>query len=419
MNILACTHIGNKCDKLLFDRVLLLSRINNSYLTLFCNSNELVKTVDGNINITTQLSALKSRFFDVVIAIGIKGFEKVKEFVRKEKLPLVYVVTNKNGTLRFPESFSLISHVVVSHKSQFLKSFFYNGFVNVLSLPLVMPAGNTTYSLTGKVPVLLFVATINMFKGPQAIQMVRLINFLTGFKVKLVLPDPFPNIFNSNTDAISINDVDIDTLVSGSDIVIGEGEIIEKAILFCKPAIIVGERGYGGILTKTSFTDQYKSAFQGRIGGGLEEHIPEKLIIDDILNVIDWGNDKVDGMVADNFNLLENTNKEISEQWNGLIKAVVEKHNAYALHPKRTKLKLNQAFKINKLSETSYVLSEVITRKYHSTVEREECDIIRMFQQGKVVEEALTEAGYDDEPEVFFSFIDELVKEKILITDGR
>lgn len=74
--------------------------------------------------------------------------------------------------------------------------------------------------------------------------------------------------------------------LNGNNIVIGSGQIIYECLLNNIPAIVVGERGFGGIMTKKMLKKHYLSDFRGRIGAELFETIPHSILQDEILTIL-------------------------------------------------------------------------------------------------------------------------------------
>lgn len=104
------------------------------------------------------------------------------------------------------------------------------------------------------------------------------INLLHNKKIALFcsFKDFQKKLFNVNVTFINDNNFE-ETLISAKT-VIGEGELIAKAVLLKKPAIILGNNGYGGLLTEKNIISQYHQNFSGRIGGVINEMIPLNLL---------------------------------------------------------------------------------------------------------------------------------------------
>lgn len=86
-------------------------------------------------------------------------------------------------------------------------------------------------------------------------------------------------VFNFNVTVIS--DIEFDKTLDLSKKIIGEGPLIVKALLKKKGVIVVGTRGYGGIVSQSNVIKHLDNGFNGRFGGVYKEMIPLKLLDED------------------------------------------------------------------------------------------------------------------------------------------
>ena len=221
----------------------------------------------------------------------------------------------------------------------------------------------------------------------------------------------FPPIFNNNVKLTNENKIE------KADLVIGNGSVIEKAIANSKPSIVVGSRGFGGFVTKTNFENQLKTNFQGRLGGEIGEYIPEKILIDEILDVIDMDLEKLNTIISGNKNLLLENWKIVTAQLDQLITDTTRQYNQINENLPSLKLLLSNLFVLIPSNEKQFMLQKTKTRQLHSILEEEEYQIVKEFSQSKQVNKALFICKYNDESESFLQFINELLNEKILIID--
>ena len=246
-----------------------------------------------------------------------------------------------------------------------------------------------------------------------------LLNTLANFEIK-ILPGhkALPKIFNPHISILNKCKANVEKPVGESDVVIGSGNGIRQAISLCKPCIVVGERGYGGTITPESFELQNKNGFQGRVGGHLNEHLPGKLILEDVLDLLEWEQEKVNELVNGNWQLLKKENDRLQKQIGNLFENVVKGHQLLNGQIGKASLKLSGAFQVAPVSKEIFNLTDSLTRKVHSQIEKEEADIINLFKGGSTIKNAMMQSGYEEEPELFNDFVKELVNEKILLVDG-
>ena len=176
--------------------------------------------------------------------------------------------------------------------------------------------------------------------------------------------------------------------------------------------------GIGGIITPENFGLQNKNGFQGRVGAHLNEHLPGKLILEDVLDLLEWEQEKLNELVNGNWQLLKKENDRLQKQIGNLFENVVKGHQLLNGQIGKASLKLSGAFQVAPVSKEIFNLTDSLTRKVHSQIEKEEADIINLFKGGSTIRNAMMQSGYEEEPELFNDFVKELVNEKILVVDG-
>jgi len=60
-------------------------------------------------------------------------------------------------------------------------------------------------------------------------------------------------------------------LIEEADLIIGAGITAYEGVLRRKPVIVVGDYGFGGLVTPDTFRKHYNNRFRGRINGAKEE----------------------------------------------------------------------------------------------------------------------------------------------------
>lgn len=117
------------------------------------------------------------------------------------------------------------------------------------------------------------------------IQIIRFFNLHPKFRFNIYLnysdyESLLKNISNEN---ILFSDYCVDNLIKGNhDIFISSGPGISDLLFLERPILIVGSKGYGGLLSMKNFNQHIDCDFSGRIGGDENEPIPEQLLIKDI-----------------------------------------------------------------------------------------------------------------------------------------
>lgn len=195
------------------------------------------------------------------------------------------------------------------------------------------------------------------------IKLVRILNQLTQYDIILQTNNKqLSNSLNSNIKIISQYS-DIGEQVQNSDIVIGSGYTSLYAIANNKPCITIGEKGYGGLLTLENIEDQYKSFFQGRIGGRCLEMLPEKLIVEDVQDII---NHKTNNASIQLLNFVNKMQSCLLEE----IKYVIQHSRVIGLSVE-TELIFNSDFTIIK-SKDKYWIMNRYDKKIHGWIEEDQ-----------------------------------------------
>lgn len=269
---------------------------------------------------------------------------------------------------------------------------------------------------SNKPRILVIIHHQNLFFSPFY-QIAPWLNKLLNFDIKVVSDNKaLRKMLNPNIKAIAEKRAEMDQLMVETDIFLGSGDAALKAIALGKPMIIAGERGYGGLINKENFLVQYHNHFQGRIGGELGELIPEKLLMDNVLDLLEWGSERVNKMVKENHQLLKKESAKQEKTFLDFLQLTVNSHEQLKNDLWTMKLKLSGAWQLLPLTQDKYVLNNIQTGYVHSHFEKEEAEIIRLFGKGITVKKALTTSGYEEEPEMFTEFVQDLVHEKILVT---
>lgn len=219
--------------------------------------------------------------------------------------------------------------------------------------------------------------------------------------------------YNTNIFLLKRNLAEIDSIIETCDLIIGSGEAVTRTITLKKPCIIVGERGYGGILNNDVFNYQYIHNFQGRIGGSLEEYIPENLILEDINTVFSYKESVLYDLTSSNYNLLQNQQSQIKNRWRQCLSDIIK--NSSDSNMIDSIIHISKDYALIHLSDEIYIISEVHTRKIHSQIGKDEADIINLFAGGNYLQQAISNSAFSDKPELIIDFVKILITEKILI----
>ena len=186
-----------------------------------------------------------------------------------------------------------------------------------------------------------------------------------------------------------------------SEMVIGSGYPVITALLENKKAIVVGEKGFGGIVNRENLGHHFGNFFQGRNGGKYDEYIPLDLLkrsIEDT-NTPFLSEDMRKYLDAGNSGFID------------ILQQVVESGRMIGNNLKNTPLILKKEYLLMRHDKSFRIVNHLLGT-FHKRINESECAILSRFNRGCTPQTVLDEYP-EYEPEVM-EFIDELVAMKIL-----
>lgn len=245
------------------------------------------------------------------------------------------------------------------------------------------------------------------------IRLAPIINLFSGFNFIIISDQQyFYNIFNPN---IIISDIEnLSKNIEEADFLIGNGICVLQALLAKKPAIVVGENGYGGFITPQIIDKQYQTFFSGRIGGEIMEHIPPKLLIDDIITISELEVDEIKQLTKLNIAYLEIQQVNTTNSFINILLSVIRTHTEIQSNLLNCTLRISSDFGLIPIDQNRFVISMITNNYSHSMVDKEGFEIIQQFRKAIKVLTAMKNTGNTNEEEEFKNFIVELLSEGIL-----
>lgn len=71
---------------------------------------------------------------------------------------------------------------------------------------------------------------------------------------------------------------EIRDVIDEADLIIGTDITAREGVLHRKPVIVVGDYGFGGLVTPDTFRSQYNNCFRGKINGLKDEYFPLEIL---------------------------------------------------------------------------------------------------------------------------------------------
>lgn len=258
----------------------------------------------------------------------------------------------------------------------------------------------------------IFIAFNSNYADELLIRIAPVINHLSSFDYKIVSKQKkLPKIFNDNITLVSCKSFNRE--MEGSDLVIGNGFTVLEAILSEKPVIVIGDNGFGGLVKSQMIETQYQKFFSGRIGGEIDEKIPAKFLIDDILRVLYIEEEERQQLISQNKAFLEQQQKNISQTLNNILLKVVNDYSEIKNNLMNCQLIISKDFELIPFFD-GYVVSMIKTNYSHSLIDKESFEIIKQFKEGNKVITVMKETNNINEENEFKNFIVELLTQHIL-----
>lgn len=242
----------------------------------------------------------------------------------------------------------------------------------------------------------------DMLNSDVFLKILPLINALADYQIYLYTKNrAIASLINKHIKIVK-NMEEIESYINRADIVIGSGYSAFLACKLRKKVIVVGERGYGGLVTETNIQAFYSNFFQGRNGGKLDEYIPLQLLAHDIETDIDEQNKQ----------LLLGTLQQ-SEQGNiDHFMSIFENHLLEEDNIDKQYI-INPCYTVGKVNKFFYVI-DTNTNKRIKRINESECVIMVEFRNSNNISTLLNKypAEYKDD---IYLFVQELIEKKYLV----
>lgn len=358
-SILIYSHIKNTVDSHFLSSLLIM--LSNNRFTIYVITNKKFKPTCKNnciifIKNTTRIT------YDIILAINKGGYALINEKVNK---PILYCVNSRY----YYESFGVkikYNQLIVYDRSNDIR-------LNDSSTLLInTPFQYTNFSCYIQYNETLTDYLISVEEFETMLQVGYVFNQLVDKSIELHFPINVDteSFFNPNI-VLSKENEDIVNSIYKSNLFIGEGQAVIMAILMLKPVIIVGNKGYGGIVNENNIYNHYKSGFSGRLGGVRGEDIPANLLLFDIFEYSKYY--KKATLINIKNNLIELLSFESTKFLKVINYFVINQYNFF----EKTKIKRNPDYELLLMKKSNeYFLKHKITNKFWGTLKPEEMKII-------------------------------------------
>lgn len=242
----------------------------------------------------------------------------------------------------------------------------------------------------------------DMLNSDVFLKILPLINALADYQIYLYTKNRTITSLKNKHIKI-LKDVDeIITHINNSDIVIGSGYPALLACKLKKKVIVVGERGYGGLVTGTNIQAFYLNFFQGRNGGKLDEYIPLQLLRKDVEAVVSEQEKQL---------LLEKLQQLETENINSFL-SIFENHipDTSKIDKKYT---INPCYTVKKVNRYFYII-DINIGKQIKRINESECLIMMEFLNSNNMSALFKKYPVEYKNDIY-QFVEELIQNKYLI----
>jgi hypothetical protein len=307
--------------------------------------------------------------YDYIIIFDQKSFNQIKKtFQNKSKIIYVTYISDVVNEYLLNEVCIYRSFIFLDKKCNLnLQKTSTNIFINMFSPPF--SSDNITDSTGGDKPTIYIDIDNDLLNSDICFKILPVMNTLVDYQIYLYTNNrAIASLINKHIKIVKDKD-DIASYINKSDIVIGSGYSALLACKLKKKVIVVGERGYGGLVTETNIQAFYLNLFQGRNGGKLDEYISHNLLVYDIENEID---EKSKQQISDKLEQLEqkNLNVFVSIFENCILDTEDILDKKYTINP---------CYTLDKVGRYFYVI-DTNTYKRIKRINESECLIMLEFQ---------------------------------------
>lgn len=349
---------------------------------------------------------------DLVLLFDIDLIDSVVEVKEKRNIPIILFSWSSNILLTHTARLKLIDHIVMVNN----KSIDHFGTLDMYKTTAILPPFycNNANALQqennrNRKQIYIHIEPQLVDEYP-VIDTIHVINRFTNHDFYIHSKNPnISDILNPNIKVVTSEAVS--EHIQNADVVIGSGYIALHALSLLKPTIVVGEKGYGGVVDAKNITYHYNSFFQGRIGGTLLEHMPSDLL-HHYLNQSIAG--VVDNNGQDNLNALGDTVQKNNEKFSKIIASVVNSYNEKKQDIENMKLVMN-GFDLLVMSgkDKNWILNKH-SRQIMGWFSHDEYRLIELFTEPK----SLNEIGAEDKVLVLEK-LDKWMSQGILIQHSQ
>jgi len=350
--------------------------------------------------------------YDCVLVFNRKVLEQYEEILKTVKTPVIYMFCMSDIVKEYCVS-DAIDYTLV-FKDKILNT------EHLLSVPLiyrdmVLPAdkiypqtaNNNEASRPKKPPVIYLNIDDEYFGDLFFFKILPFLNLLHNYEIYYQSKKGIGRqVMNKHIRFVK-SQKNIEDSIDKSDIVIASGLVAYRSVQRGKKTIVIGEKGYGGLITEENLEYHISNFFQGRTGGKFDEAIPPQLLLRSIVSEEAPDPQKI----IKKLSFIQSQN---GKEFVSLIEKVrdFDKKN-YSDEMNTTYYILNPNYEITKKKSRIW-LSKRGFNKLYKPVNESEATVILTFRKPHTLPEALNTFSQEYTEDIK-EYIHELIAKKILV----
>ena len=367
-------------------------------------SNQKLKLEDNCKQIPFSTDNLTDDY-DAVFAYNRKGYNRIRKYSYKKNIPVFYIVGRRDSINEYVYDIANIrQYIVINDGGEFNSRLFPQEYTLHIPYPFLPTKVTSSKSSESDKAIVVCTDDETLFKIIPMLNQQHSLNFtiICGFSSAV------KKVANSNIKVIVANDTAlIDNLINQADLVIGSGLAILKGVYYQTPAIVVGEYGFGRLLTEENVEQHFNSFFRGRLGAQKNEIILNHLLSYEITTFFEQSSDTIEQQNSKLFRMLPyNPSISILSLLDSLYKP---KENVFT-----QKMRLTSLYSYIEMDENEYLVVDERMTTFCAIMEKEEYDWLMLFKQSSTPEKVFPFVKNKDK-RTFVEYIEYLITHKFLI----
>lgn len=350
-----------------------------SIYELLRKANQSVSVISRGEMMTKNFSGLSIIFIHNLLLSGIL-MQKIKSL----NIPRV-LICEVSTFYKFSDyDLSIFNKILIikDTNTKTWNNYLWESSIALLDIPFIANEGAFNPE-NGDVKRIL-VSFKSNYQKELLVSIAKVLNSVPHHEIRVTSSPKFVHkILDMNVKPVRISR--LDECIRDSDLIIGNGLIILLSILACKPAIVVGEYGYGGLIDDNQIEKQYGFSFSGRIGGEFGEIIPQRLLFDDIMTVLKMRPGDINLLVNKNMEYLRCQQELCQNRFNSIIDKVLNDTYKVQNDFLNCRLVASQKFSFSKLVNGEYIVTVKDLNHYIGVIDQVEFDLVQRFKTGKKV----------------------------------